>query len=136
MRHPAEFTDTDPRALEVWLEVLRGMTPGERLGATFKASEFVLQSWVSEIRSSFPDAEEAEVRLRVAARHLPRELMIQVYEWDPALHGINAPSENPLGELPFGGHRVDMAYVRKWAAYCGMTTPFEQLLQNPSQNRP
>src|SRR6266853_5795305 len=83
--HPQEFTDTDPRALEVWLDLLRAMTLGERLGATFKATEFVLQTWESEIRSSHPDAAEAEVRLRVAARHLPRGLMIQVYGWDPAL---------------------------------------------------
>lgn len=133
MRHPAEFTDTDPRAMEVWLELLRAMTPGERLGATFKASEFVRQSWESEVRSSFPEADEAEVRLRVAARHLPRELMIQVYAWDPALHGITGLSENPLDDLTFGGQRVDMAYVRKWAAHCGMTARFEQLLQNPPQ---
>ena len=130
MRHPAEFTDTDPRAMEVWLKLLRTMTPGERLGATFKASEFVLQAWESETRSSFPEADEAEVRLRVAARHLPCELMIQVYGWDPSLHGIAAPSENPLDALPFGGQRVDMAYVRKWASCCGMTARFEQLLKN------
>jgi hypothetical protein len=128
MRHPEEFTDTDPRAMEVWLELLRAMTPGERLGATFKATEFVLQSWESEVRSSFPDAEEAEVRLRVAARHLPREVMIQVYGWDPALHGIAGPSGNPLDDLPFGGQRVDLPYVRKWAAHCGMISRFEQLV--------
>jgi len=128
MGHPEEFTDTDPRAMEVWLNLLRAMTPGERLGVTFKASEFVLQRWESEIRSSYPDADEAEVRLRVAARHLPRELMIQVYRWDPALHGIAAPSENPPDALPFGGQRVDMAYVRKWASCCGMTSRFDQLL--------
>jgi hypothetical protein len=127
MGHPEEFTDTDPRAMEVWLELLRAMTPGERLGVTFKASEFVLQSWESEIRSSYPDADEAEVRLGVAARHLPRELMIQVYRWDPALHGITGPAENPQDDLP-GGQRVDMAYVRKWATCCGITERFEQLL--------
>ena len=131
MRHPEEFTDTDPRALEVWLELLRAMTPGERLGATFKATEFVLQSWESEIRSSFPEADEAEVRLRVAARRLPRELMIRVYGWDPALHCIPAPSKNPLDHLPFGGRQVDMAYVRKWASCCGITERLEQLLQSP-----
>jgi hypothetical protein len=131
MRHPAEFTD--PRAMEVWLELLRSMTPGERLDATFRATGSLLHSWESEIRSSFPDADEAEVRLRVAARRLPRELMIQVYGWDPALHGITGPSENPLDNLPFGGQRVDLPYVQKWAAHCGMTLRFEQLLQHMRQ---
>jgi hypothetical protein len=75
------------------------------------------------------------VRLRVAARHLPRELMIQVYGWDPALHGIADPSASPFDDLPFGGQRVDMTYVQKWASCCGMTARFEQLLQNPPRNR-
>jgi hypothetical protein len=61
---------------------------------------------------------------------MPRELMIQVYGWDPALHGITAPSKNPLDDLPFGGQRVDMAYVRKWASCCEMVARFEQLLNN------
>jgi hypothetical protein len=29
--HAEEFTDTDPRAMEVWLELLRQKTPGTRL---------------------------------------------------------------------------------------------------------
>jgi hypothetical protein len=119
--------------MEVWLDLLRAMTPGERLGATFKASEFLLQTWESEIRLSYPDAEERAPR--VAARHLPRELMIQVFGWDPALHGVTDLLKNPLHDLPFVGQRVDLAYVRKWASHCGMTTRFEQLLQNPSRNR-
>jgi hypothetical protein len=32
-RHPAEFTDTDPRVMEVWLGVLREKTPDERLAS-------------------------------------------------------------------------------------------------------
>jgi len=30
-----------------------------------------------------PEASDHEVLLRVAARHLPRELMIRAYGWDP-----------------------------------------------------
>jgi hypothetical protein len=136
VEYPEEFAGTDPRVMEVWLDLLRAMTPGERIGAAFKASEFQLQSWEAEIRSSFPDADEAEVRLRVAARHLPRELMIQVYGWDPALHGITASAEKTLYDLPFGGQQLDIAYVQKWASSCGMTARLEQVLQNPSRNRP
>jgi hypothetical protein len=35
--HPEEFTDTDPRAMEVWLDLLRKKTPGERLTAARQA---------------------------------------------------------------------------------------------------
>jgi hypothetical protein len=39
------------------------------------------------VRSVFPDADDREVLLRVAARHLPRDLMIQAYRWDPDVNG-------------------------------------------------
>jgi hypothetical protein len=34
-----------------------------------------------------PQASDREVFLRVAARHLPRELMIRAYSWDPEIDG-------------------------------------------------
>jgi len=81
--HPPEFTDTDPRAMEVWLDLLRRMTPGEKLAATLDASQFVLQMYEMGVRRMYPQAGDREVLLRVAARHLPRELMVRAYGWDP-----------------------------------------------------
>ncbi len=121
MLHPQEFTDTDPRAMEVWLDLLRQMPAGEKLAATLSPSEFLLETWESEVRIEHPQAGEAEVRLRVAARHLSRDLMIQVYGWDPGIHGISDPMSGVFDDLPFGGKRVDMDYVRKWAAQCDVT---------------
>jgi len=40
MRHREEFSDTDPRAKEVWLEVLRSKTPGERIEIAFQLRSF------------------------------------------------------------------------------------------------
>ena len=128
MTHPEEFTDTDPRAMEVWLDLQRRMTAGEKLAATLKASEFLLKTWETEVRIEHPDAGEPEVRLRVAARHLSRDLMIRAYGWDPEIHGISGPVSDAFAELPFGGRRVDMDYVRKWAAECGVTERLEQML--------
>jgi hypothetical protein len=34
-----------------------------------------------------PQAPDREVFLRVASRHLPRELMIRAYAWDPEING-------------------------------------------------
>jgi len=87
MKHPLQFADTDPRALEVWLEVLRRMTPGERIAATLDLSDLALQMSDAGVRSVFPAADDREVRLRVAARHLSRDLMIRAYHWDPEAHG-------------------------------------------------
>jgi hypothetical protein len=83
MTHPQEFTDTDPRAMEVWLDLQRRMTAGEKLATVLNGAQFVLQMYEMGVRRLHPDASDHEVLLRVAARHLPRELMIQAYGWDP-----------------------------------------------------
>ena len=87
IKHPPEFTDTDPRTMDVWLEVLRRMTPGERIDATLDLSNLALQMSDAGVRSVFPMADDREVRLRVAARHLSRDLMIRAYHWDLEAHG-------------------------------------------------
>ena len=87
MTHPPEYTDTDPRAMEVWLELQRTMPAGEKLAAVLSSSQFVLQMFEMGVRSLHPHADDHEVRLRIAARHLPRELMIRAYHWDPVEHG-------------------------------------------------
>jgi hypothetical protein len=81
--HPPEFSDTDPQAMEVWLDLLRRMTPGEKLAATLNLSAFALQMSEAGVRSLHPLASDREVFLRAAARRLPRDLMIRVYGWDP-----------------------------------------------------
>ena len=43
MMHPEEFTDTDPRAMEVWLDLLRQMPAGEKLAVVLSGAQFVLQ---------------------------------------------------------------------------------------------
>lgn len=81
--HPEEFTDTDPRVMEVWLDIQRRMPPGEKLRAVLEASAFVLSMYEAGVRLDHPDASDREVLLRVAARHLSRDLMIRAYGWDP-----------------------------------------------------
>jgi len=87
LRHPREYTDTDPKAMEVWLDLQRKMTPGEKIEATFGATQFVLQAYEMGVRRLHPHADDREVLLRVAARHLPRDLMIRAYGWDPVTDG-------------------------------------------------
>ena len=69
--------------MEVWLDLMRRMPPGEKIAAVFRASQFVLQAYEMGVRRLYPDADDEEVRVRVAARHLPRELVIRVYGRDP-----------------------------------------------------
>jgi hypothetical protein len=81
--HPTEFSDTDPRVMEVWTELLRRKTPGERIAIAFELSEFAIRMSESGVRARYPDASEREVFLRAAALRLPRELMLRAYGWDP-----------------------------------------------------
>jgi predicted RNA-binding Zn ribbon-like protein len=87
MTHPQEFTDTDPRAMEVWLELLRQKPPGERLATTLALTDLTLKMAEAGVRVSYPQASDREVFLRAAARHLSRELMVRAYGWDPELNG-------------------------------------------------
>lgn len=83
MRHPEEHTDTDPHTMEVWRELLRRKTPGERIDAALQLSEFALRMNEAGVRAAYPEASEQEVRIRAAARHLPRELVLAAYGWVP-----------------------------------------------------
>ena len=93
-RHPAEFTDTDPRAMEVWLRVLREKTPDERIAIAFDLTDFALRMAESGVRANHPQASEREIFLRCAALRIPRDLMIRAYGWDPEL----APAECPASD--------------------------------------
>ena len=87
MTHPPEFTDTDPKAMEAWVESLRRKTPGERLGIAFQLTEIAFRMSEAGVRLQFPEASDREVFLRAAARRLPRDLMIAAYGWDPEGNG-------------------------------------------------
>ena len=86
MRHPEQFADTDPRAMEVWLGLLRRKTPGERIAIAFELSDFAVCVSESGARARYPEASEREIFLRSASLRLPRDLMIRAYGWDPELN--------------------------------------------------
>jgi predicted RNA-binding Zn ribbon-like protein len=77
------YSDTDPRALQVFLELQRRMSPAEKIQAVFRLTEMVTRMVQASIRKQYPTASEREVFLRTAARHLDRETMIRVYGWNP-----------------------------------------------------
>jgi hypothetical protein len=86
-QHSEEFTDTDPRAMDVWLDLLRAKTPGERIEMAFQLTAFAIEMAESGVRASYPEASEREIFLRTAALRVPRDLMIKAYGWDPEQHG-------------------------------------------------
>src|SRR5271156_406292 len=76
-------SDTDPRAMEVWLDLLRRMTPAEKIEAVFNISQLAIDLSEAGVRMAYPEADDREVFLRTAARRLSRDLMIRAYGWDP-----------------------------------------------------
>jgi hypothetical protein len=77
------YPDTDPKALEVFIDLQRKMTPAEKIEAVFQSNELVWRMAEARERQLHPHAEEREIFLRLAARHLDRETMMRVYGWYP-----------------------------------------------------
>ena len=71
------FEDTDPQALEVFIELHRKMTPGQRAAQIFELAAFMEGLQRSSVMSMYPHGDEREVFLRVAARRLDRDTMIR-----------------------------------------------------------
>ena len=80
------FSDTSPEALEVYVDLYRNMTVSERLARVFELCDLQQSLQEANVRALYPEADEREVFLRVAARRLGRDLMIKAYGWDPDLH--------------------------------------------------
>jgi hypothetical protein len=81
--HAEQFADTDPRVLDVWMDLLRRKSPGERIVMAFELSDFAVRVAESGVRARHPEASEREIFLRSAALRLSRDLMIRAYGWDP-----------------------------------------------------
>jgi hypothetical protein len=86
MEHPQPYSDTDPRAMEVWLDLQRRMPAGKKIESVFALSQMAIQFSEAGVRMAYPEADDHEVFLRAAARRLSSDLMIQVYGWDPRAH--------------------------------------------------
>lgn len=87
MEHAPAYADTDPRAMEVWIETLRRKSFDEKLAMVFEMIEMGMELTRRGVRMRHPEADEREVFLRAAAIRLGRDLMIRAYGWDPDEHG-------------------------------------------------
>ena len=86
MELEADYSDTDPRVLEVMFDLQRRMPPGEKATLALQLSAMLLSLAEAGVRSEYPEASEAEVLVRVAARHLDPETVTRVYGWCPDAH--------------------------------------------------
>lgn len=63
------------------------MSPRKKARIVYDMFEFGEQLAIADIRAKYPNADERELRLRCAARRIPRELMIHAFGWDVKEHG-------------------------------------------------
>ncbi len=80
------YSDTDPAAMEVWVDQFRKMAPERRVQLALEHSETLFKLVELNVRETYPQASEREIFLRVAARHLSRDQMVGAYGWDPEQH--------------------------------------------------
>lgn len=80
--------DTAPEVQAMQIEACRRMTPAEKLARVMDLNRAVESLALARIRKQYgPHLSEREERLRLASLYLSRETMIEVFGWDPDVHG-------------------------------------------------
>ncbi len=70
------------------LDILRRMTPVQRLRRSFELRHSVLKLARVRIHREHPDASPRELSLRLASLWLDRDTMRRVWGWDPDVEGF------------------------------------------------
>jgi hypothetical protein len=78
----SRFSDTPDDIRERQFEILRAMTPQERLELARMLTLNVQQLAFAGMRARFPEAPDDEIWLRLAARRLGRDVVLKVYGFD------------------------------------------------------
>jgi hypothetical protein len=80
-------TDTSPDVARIMEQYWRTATPAEKLARMLSIGRSINELTRAYLRQRYPEATPREIELRLAARNLDRETMIEVFGWDPDLHG-------------------------------------------------
>ena len=79
------WSDTTPEAMQVFVELHRGLPPSQKAATVLEWTRLLYELSLQDVRRCHPHAGEREVFLRMAARHLDRDLMLRAYGWHPDL---------------------------------------------------
>lgn len=83
MEFEPDFSDTDPRALAVMIDLQRKMPSGDKAALVLQMGGMLLGLAEAGVRAMYPRASEREILVRVALRHLDRDLVLRAYGWCP-----------------------------------------------------
>lgn len=75
-------SDTRPEFMRAYVDRIRHMSVSDKLAGVASLNGTVETLATHAIRNRYPEASEDEVRMRVAARRVPRDLMIRAFGWD------------------------------------------------------
>jgi hypothetical protein len=71
--------DTSPEVWKVFLDLQRKMPPSEKLQRTLEWSDMIRKFAEAGMRQRYPNADEAEIRLRFARMTLGQELFRKAF---------------------------------------------------------
>ena len=80
-------SDTSPEAQRVQIELMRRLSPSQKLALAFEVTEAMRNLVLADLRHRFPEADPTEIRRRFIARVLSREDVIRAYGFDPKAEG-------------------------------------------------
>lgn len=80
--------DTTADAQRKQYELMRRLTPEQKLTMAFALTETMRQFVLSDLHYRFPQADKEEIRRRFIARVLPRDDVIRAYGFDPKAEGF------------------------------------------------
>lgn len=79
--------DTDPAAHRVQVELLRRLSPAQRLRLVHRRNAAVRAVALARLRRDYPDDTPRQRTLRLAALRLEDALMQEAFDWDPEREG-------------------------------------------------
>ena len=82
-----EPDDTDPEDERARIEMIRQMPIWKRAEQWNALTMAHRERILDDVRKRYPQADEQEIRKRFAARVLPREIVIRMFDWDPEKEG-------------------------------------------------
>jgi len=82
-----DLADTSADAEEALVRLLRTASVWQRLRMVEELNESLRVLAIADLRRCYPEANEPELKKRLAARLLKREEVIAAYGWDPEVEG-------------------------------------------------
>lgn len=86
-RREADSPSANHGMTEAQVALYRSLTPGEKLLIALEKNASADALAEAGIRRRHPGAGDEEVRMRLASLKIDRERMIEVFGWDPDVHG-------------------------------------------------